>query len=252
MSDLVRFEIDAAIARLTLDRPQKLNAMNDDMLLAMIEHLQHAAADPGLRVLILAAKGRAFSAGGDIASFENMDAKAFAESVALYMRLARAFRELPAITIAAVNGYALAGGFELALMCDLRISAASAVYGLPDASIGLSPTSGMTWLLPRIVGYGRALHLTLTGEQIDAAEAERIGLVTAVVEDDALHTHVDALARKIAACPGPVVAKTKAAFVHALEHDFGSATTFEERAELDCFRAADTRAALGKVLRRKK
>ena len=250
MSELVRFHSDGAIARMTLARPRKLNAMNDEMLLAMLDYLRQAAGNPDLRALILDAEGRAFSAGGDIASFEDMDEQAFAASVDLFMRLAHALRELPAISIAAVNGYALAGGFELALMCDLRIAARSAVFGLPDGSIGLSPTSGMTWLLPRIVGYGRALHLTLSGDRFDADQAERIGLVTAVVDDNQLAGHASELAQRFASYPGPVVARTKAAFAYALEHDYAAATAYEARVEHDCFAAPDTRAALARALRR--
>jgi len=252
MSEFVRFETLDSIARMTLTRPEKLNAINDEMLEAMLENLRRVADDPELRVLIVSGEGRAFSAGGDIASMHGMDEAGFGETIQRYMRLASAFRKLEEITIAAINGYALAGGFELALLCDIRIAARSAVFGLPDAALGLSPTSGMTWLLPRVVGYGRAMHLTLSGEQFDATEAERIGLVSSVVDGAAIEAKAMALAHKIAAYPGPVAARTRAGFIGALEQDFASAMRFEEQAELDCFRSAETQKAFAEFLSRKK
>jgi enoyl-CoA hydratase/carnithine racemase len=252
MSEFIRFEMEGPIARITLNRPKKLNAINDEMLQTMLENLRCVANSPDLRVLVVTGEGRAFSAGGDIGSMDGMDESAFIENIHLYMRLSQAFRDIDKITIAAINGYALAGGFELALMCDIRISAASAMFGLPDAAIGLSPTSGMTWLLPRVVGYGRALHLTLIGDQFDAVEADRIGFVTSVVDDTIIDETVMALAKRIAAYPDPVVAQTKAGFTHALEKDFSSAMSFEEVAELNCFRSSDTQAAFKNFLTRKR
>lgn len=252
MSDLIRFESVGAVARMTLARPEKLNAMSDEMLQAMLENLRHVAESAELRVLIVTGEGRAFSAGGDIASMQDMDETGFRETIHRYMQLSSAFRDLEEITIAAINGYALAGGFELALMCDIRISASSAIYGLPDAALGLSPTSGMTWMLPRVIGYGRALYLTLSGDQFDATEAERIGLVSSVVDDPRLEQTVMTLAHKIASYPGPVAARTKAGFVDALERDYSSAMRLEELAEMDCFRCGETQKAFADFVKRRK
>lgn len=251
MSDLIRFEVLGPVAKMTLTRPQKLNAITDEMLLAMLECLGRVADDPAIKALIVTGDGRAFSAGGDIAAMKGMEPAAFRETIHLYMRLSRAFRDLQEITIAAVNGYALAGGFELALMCDIRMGGRSAIFGLPDAALGLSPTSGMTWMLPRVIGYGRATHLTLAGDRIDATEAERIGLITAIVEDAELDAAALALARKIAAYPGPVAAKTKAGFLDSLERDYASAMQLEELAELECFKSSETQRAFADFLGRK-
>ena len=147
----------------------------------------------------------------------------------------------PKPIVAAVHGYALAGGFELALMCDVRFAAAGTRFGLPDTPLGLSPTSGMTWLLPRVIGLGRAMYLTLWGQDIDADEAERIGLVSRVVEPDALLDEAEAFAHLIASYPRVGVAQTKLGFHRALESDFAAATAAEAAAELACFRSPDTR-----------
>jgi enoyl-CoA hydratase/carnithine racemase len=252
MSDHVRLEVEGAVARLTLARGDKLNALSDAMLDAMREHLEGLAEAPDVRAVILSGEGRAFSAGGDIEAMERMDAAAFDETIHRYMRLSRTFRDLDAIAIAAIHGYALAGGFELALMCDIRIAASSARFGLPDAALGLSPTSGMTWMLPRVIGLGRAMHLTLTGDRFDAAEAMRIGFATAVVDDGDLVNHVNELAQRIAGYPGPVVARTKALFLDALERDFSTTMRSEELAERDCFRSGETQRAFRAFLDRKK
>jgi enoyl-CoA hydratase/carnithine racemase len=112
-----------------------------------------------------------------------MDEAIFSRTIGLYREMAKDFRACPKPIVAAIHGYALAGGFELACLCDIRIAAEGTLFGLPDTPLGLSPTSGMTYLLPRIVGLGRALDLTLSAQNIDTAEAHRIGFVTRVVED---------------------------------------------------------------------
>jgi enoyl-CoA hydratase/carnithine racemase len=251
MSELVQTRQDGAVLTLRLNRPEKLNALNDAMLEALMGGLARAARDDGVRALVLTGEGRAFSTGGDIAAMQAMDEGAFQETIHLYMRLAAAFRALPKIVVAAINGYALAGGFELALMCDLRVAARSAIFGLPDAALGLSPTSGMTWSLPRVVGLGRAMHLTLLGDRFDASEAERIGLVTAVVDDDALLETAQDWARRIAGCPPQAVGGTKRGFYDNADRDFASATAFEEAAEGACFRSGETQERFMEFLRRR-
>ncbi len=230
------------VALITLTRPEKLNAINDEMLDGLYDAVEAIGRSETIGAAVLTGRGRAFSAGGDIAAMAAMDERAFADTIARYMRMAAAFRACPRPIIGAIHGYALAGGFELALLCDVRFAARGTKFGLPDTALGLSPTSGMTWLLPRIVGLGRAMHLTLSAEQIEAEEAERIGLVDRVTEPEALLAEAEAFARRIASYPRVGVAWTKLGFQRALESDFGAATRSEEEAELACFRSPDTRA----------
>ncbi len=248
----VLYESRGSIGWITLNRPEVLNAINPAMLHGLLKILDEASKDSSTRVLILTGSGRAFSAGGDIKAMQAMDEPTFSETIHLYMRLSQAMRDLDQPVIAAVNGYALAGGFELMLLCDIRIAAASAKFGLPDTIIGLSPTSGMTWLLPRIVGLGHAMHLTLEGNMIDAQKAERIGLVTGVVEDDALHKTVEKLAATIGSFPEVGVTNTKRGFYSALESTSKAAMKSEEKRELECFQFEDTRKAFAAFLARKK
>ncbi len=232
----------------TLDRPEALNALDPAHLDELLAVVARVAADDGTRVLVITGKGRAFSVGGDIKAMDGISEDDFRATARRYQRLARDMRALDKPVLAAVNGYALGGGLELALMCDLRIAAASARLGLPDAQLGFSPTGGLTWLLPRLIGAGRAMHLALDAEPIDAAEAERIGLVTLVVEDAELAAATEALARKIASWPRTAVANTKRAFLAAGESSFDTALALEEDFDVACFRSGETRRRLAAFL----
>lgn len=227
-----------------LNRSEKRNALSRELLAQLIELVDAAGDDSGVGAVVIGGRGQSFSAGGDITEMDGMTESAFEDTIGMYMRLAAAIRSSPKPFVAAVNGHALAGGFELALLCDLRIAARSAQFGLPDTALGLSPTSGMTWLLPRIVGFGRALHLTLLGERIDAAEAERIGLVTAVVDDGELEHAAQRWAETIASHPEVAVRLAKRGFQRAAERDFAAALRFEHEGEVECFRDSETRARL--------
>jgi enoyl-CoA hydratase len=249
---VVEVETRGEVAIVTLARPEKLNAITTEMLDGLLEAVEAIGRSETIGAAVLTGRGRAFSAGGDIAAMDSMDEAAFAATIARYMRVSAAFRACPRPIVAAVHGYALAGGFELALMCDVRFAARGTRFGLPDTPLGLSPTSGMTWLLPRIVGLGRAMYLTLGAEDIDAEEAARIGLVDRVTEPDALLAEAEAFAARIASYPRTGVEWTKIGFGRALENDFVAATRDEEAAELACFRSPDTRARLRAFVDRKR
>ena len=240
------------VAIVTLDRPEKLNAINDEMLDGLLMRSRSIARSDTIGAAVLTGRGRAFSAGGDIAAMDGMDDDAFAATIARYMRVSAAFRACPKPIVAAVHGYALAGGFELALMCDVRFAARGTLFGLPDTPLGLSPTSGMTWLLPRIVGLGRAMDLALSGEEIDADEAQRIGLVTRVTAPATLLAEADAYAHRIAAFPRVGVAQTKLGLHAAMQSTFEEATARESEAELACFRSPATRVRFRAFLDRKR
>jgi enoyl-CoA hydratase/carnithine racemase len=241
---------DVAIIRLA--RPEKLNAITAEMLDGLLEAIEGIGKADAIGAAVLAGRGRAFSAGGDITAMSGMDEPEFADTIARYMRVAAAFRECRVPIVAAVHGYALAGGFELALLCDVRFAARGTKFGLPDTPLGISPTSGMTWLLPRVVGLGRAMWLTLSADEIDADEAERIGLVTRVVEPDALLAEAEAFAHKVAGYPRVGVEWTKRGFHRALESDFAAAMGSELEAEVACFRSPDTRERLRAFAERKR
>jgi enoyl-CoA hydratase/carnithine racemase len=222
------------------------------MLDDLLEAIDAISRSASIRAVVLTGRGRAFSTGGDITAMHGMDEAQFADTIARYMRLSAAFRSCPKPIVGAIHGYALAGGFELALMCDVRFAAVGTQFGLPDTPLGLSPTSGMTYLLPRIVGLGRALHLALSAENIDAEEALRIGLVTRVVEEDRLLDEAEAFAHQVASYPRTGVGWTKRTFHDGLDLDFDAAMRLETEAEIDCFRSPETRERFQAFVDRKR
>jgi enoyl-CoA hydratase len=182
------------VTRITLDRPERLNAMNAVLIADLHQALADVAADPACRVVVLTGAGRGFCAGLDLAGYgdapgsENLDrvGATFATQTDIAALVPR-LRALPQPVIAAVNGPAAGGGLALALACDIRIASASARFNVAFVRLGLSGCDiGVSWLLPRLIGASRAWELMLTGRIIDAAEADRIGLVLRVVADDEL------------------------------------------------------------------
>ena len=240
------------VLQLTLNRPAKLNAISDAMLDRLIAGIAEADADNAVRAVILAGAGRAFSAGADIGQLEAMDAVRFRATIDRFMSLARAVQGSGKPVVAAVHGYAMAGGFELAVLADVRLAAEDAKFGLPDTALGLSPTSGMTWILPRLIGWGRAVDLTLSGRVVDAAEALGIGLVTRVVPADGLLDAALRYAEAIAAAPATGIALTKRLYAESTGGSLADATRRETEAELACFAESETKARLRAFLERRR
>ena len=202
MSDLLRFEVGDGIATITLNRPEKLNAFTNEMLEDWLAALERCRTDPEVRVIVITGTGRAFTTGGDIegfsASAKQTPADIKARLVDGIQRLPRKMSEIDKPIIAALNGFATGGGLDVALGCDIRFAAESARFAETYARMGLIPGAGGAWLLPRIVGTAKALELFWGCEWVEAAEAERIGLVNKVFPDAALMESTYAFARKVA------------------------------------------------------
>jgi enoyl-CoA hydratase len=194
MPTALLFELSNGIARVTINRPDKLNALNATVISELGDAVTRMETDPAVRGVILTGSGqKAFVAGADIAELAGqgpMDGKARSMAGQLvFRRLERCGKPV----IAAVNGFALGGGCELAMACHIRIAAENARFGQPEVKLGISPGYGGTARLPRLVGKGRALELLLGGGMIDAAEAYRIGLVNRVVPADRLLPEAETL-----------------------------------------------------------
>lgn len=201
--------VDGAIARLTLERPEALNALNRGVAAALEDSLGRLEGARDVSVVVLSGRGRAFCAGNDIAE---MPALSPADAEALSQRwqdIMDRFARLPQVTIAAVRGYALGGGCMLAAAQDLRIAETGATFGLPEITLGFNPSYGIARLLD-VVGGGHARDLLLTGRTIDAAEALRMGLVTRVVPDGTLERAAADFAADVARHPRGGLAATKA------------------------------------------
>lgn len=254
MEDLQRitFESEGPVAVVQLDRPDILNPLDHQTLAEILEAVRRLDADDDLGVMVLTGRGRAFSAGGDLKEMETDDERSFRETTSLYQELATAVTRSPKILIAAINGYALGGGLELALICDLRIAGRSARLGLPDLHLGYSPTSGLTYLLTRIVGFGKAIHLAFDAQPVDAEEAQRIGLVGEVVEDEALMDRAWELALQVAAYPPTGVRHTKSGFYKAAEATLAETLAVEMENDVECFASPETQAAIADFVERRR
>lgn len=184
--ELLTFAVADRIATITVNRPDKLNALNDALMAELGLAMDEAVQRDDVGAVLLTGAGRAFVAGADIGQLSAQTAVQGKARAERGQRTFRKFEVSPKPTLAAVNGFALGGGCELAMACHLRVASDKAKFGQPEVKLGITPGYGGTQRLPRLVGKGRALELLLTGDMIDAAEAYRIGLVNRVVAADAL------------------------------------------------------------------
>jgi enoyl-CoA hydratase len=200
--------------RLVLYRPAKLNALSAELRDALTDAIAEAAADDRVRVIAIAGAGRAFCSGYDLSEAAPPTAWAWRDVLARDVAATLAVWSCPKPVIAQVHGYALAGGLELAMACDLIVAAEASQLGEPEIRFGSAP---VTLLMPFVIGQKRTRELLLTGDLIDAAEAERIGLINRVVPADELPGAVDALAEKLARVPPDVMAPTKLMLNRAMD-----------------------------------
>ena len=213
--ETIQFELAEGIARLTLNRPDRLNSFNVQMHDEVREVLARVRDDADCRVLVLTGAGRGFCAGqdlGDRAVAPGASTPDLGESIELrYKPLVLALRSLPKPVIAAVNGVAAGAGANIALACDLVIAARSASFIQSFSKLGLVPDSGGTWSLPRLVGPARAIGLAFLGEKLSAEQAAAWGMIWRCVDDAELSGTVDQLARQLASAPTRGLARTKEA-----------------------------------------
>lgn len=226
---LVQIQRADGIGWIVLNRPGQINAISQGLRSAVIQALQTLDQDRDVSVIVLRGAGeRGFCAGADIKDQRSSDSLTSLRDE-LTPGWIESFEKVRKPVIAAIHGYCLGGGLEIAMACDIRIAAPGAVFGLPETGLGLIPGGGGTQRLPRLVGLGRALDLLLSGDRIDAAEAHRIGLVSRVAaSDDSLVQEAEALARRIAARPPAASAYAKEAARKGLEMDLASGLVLEK------------------------
>ena len=215
---LTQTRIDGHVAVVTLNRPEALNAISGEVADVLAGSLLQAAADPNAWVVVLAAVGdRAFCVGADLKERNTLDDSGWLRNRVLMRGLFDSLRALPQPTVASVFGYALGGGFELALNCDLIVASDDAVFGLPEVRVGIVPGGGGTQALVRRLGPTRAKELIFTGRRISAEEANDLGLVARVVERDALESVTMEVAREICASSPVAVREAKLAIDRGLD-----------------------------------
>jgi enoyl-CoA hydratase len=243
--------ISERVATITINRPDKRNALNAAVRRDIIEALDELRGEDEVRVIIFTGAGdKAFIAGADIGEF--------AERTPLEQRAVmnerRVFDEIaayPKPTIAMINGFALGGGCELAMACDIRIAARSARFGQPEIRLGIIPGGGGTQRLPRLVGSGRALRMILSGELIDAEEAWRIGLVDTLVDDEELLQHTMTFARSMANYSPVTLRLAKAAVTNAMEAPLSAGLAMERELFITAFASDDRKEGVAAFLEKR-
>lgn len=216
--ETVIFEKKGHIAYVTLNRPHVLNAYSVKMRDDLFEVLSAVKADNEVRVAVLKGAGeKAFCAGADLTEFLTAPSVVRARRIRGLRDLWGLFLKIPQPLIAALHGYVLGSGLEIALFCDVRIAADDAVFGLPEVGLGLIPGAGATQTLPRVAGLSLCLDMLLTGRRFNAEEAHRYGIVSRVVQKDRLFAAADEMARQIANCDPAAVRNAKQAVVRGLD-----------------------------------
>jgi len=248
----VRVELEGPFATVTVDRPKSLNALDTRTL----QDLEKAVADLSLReqlrgVILTGAGEKAFVAGADIAEMNGMDADRARHFGALGQRVMDVISALPVPVVAAVNGFALGGGCELALACDFIYASENAKFGLPEVSLGILPGFGGTQRLTRLLGRARAKELIFTGDMIDAAKAKEIGLVLDVVPLPELLGHARAALERIAKKGPLAIRRAKEAIDRGADLELADGLAIEREVFSDLFASADRREGMKAFLERR-
>lgn len=238
------YEVKDGVATLTLNRPERLNALGDTLRDDLQDAVTRASEDPDVRVIIVTGAGKGFCSGGDVKAMserkESGSGRPVMEKVAPGRdRTVLALRDAPKPVIAAVNGAAAGAGFNLALCCDIRLASTAAKFSQAFVKRGLHPDWGGTYFLPRVVGTAKACELIFTGAIIDADEALKLGIVSAVHPPEELMPAALALARKIADGPPIAIRLAKRGIYHSLECDLRQALEYETFAQNICYDTED-------------
>jgi enoyl-CoA hydratase len=239
------YQKEDGIGIVTINRPKALNAANSEVWSELFQLFEEIEAAPEVRVVILTGSGdRAFMAGADIVEMSSLDAMGGAKFCLSARKALDRIYTLSKPVIAAVNGYALGGGCELAIACDLRIAAENARFGQPEITVGIIPGGGGTQRLPRLIGMARAKELVYTGDMIDAQTALNMGLVNKVVPADKLMEEARAMAKKLLSRSGRILSLAKQAINSGMNMDLPSGLDFEAQCFSLCFETEDQKEGM--------
>jgi enoyl-CoA hydratase len=251
--ECILYEKDQGIATIKLNRPNVLNAMNKQLWLDIQAALEDAKSDPKVTVLIITGEGRAFSTGADLKESRTRTLEAYRDYLVELQEASRKIIRFEKPTIAAINGYALGSGYELALACDIRIAAEEAQIGSPEAKVTSSVTGGAFRLIQNLIGPGKAKELLFTGDYIDGKEAERIGLVNKSVPLKQLESAAREMAEKIVACSAISLKMIKKGLQMAQSGiSLDALMDFEIEACLTCVSSKERQESLKEFAERKK
>ena len=244
-------EVRGRVALITLNRPRQLNALAPGLMRELGEALHAFDADDNVGAIVITGSEKAFAAGADIVAMKDFDFQ-HAYKTNYITRDWEHLRSVRKPVIAAVAGYALGGGCEVAMMCDIIIAAESAKFGQPEINLGVLPGSGGTQRLPRAVGKAKAMDLCLTARMMDAQEAERAGLVSRVVPNDKLMAEAMAVAEKIASYSLPAVMMVKESINRAYESSLSEGVLFERRMFHAAFALEDQKEGMAAFVEKRK
>jgi len=246
---------EEGVVTLTMNRPEVLNAFNDPMLAELTEALEAAASDETVRCVVITGAGRAFGAGQDLTNFnrplENGETPKVSEHLGKYHRVVHLIREMPKPVVAAVRGVAAGISCNIALACDLRIAADNARFIEAFARIGLVPDGGGAYFLPRLVGLGRALEMSLLADEVSGSEAERIGLVTKCVPLDEFDESVKAFAHRLANGPTRSYGLIKQLFYKSMDMNLQESLQLEGQLQDEAFATEDHREGVTAFLQKR-
>ncbi|PLX80226.1 MAG: crotonase [Desulfuromonas sp.] len=246
-------DISDQIATITINRPKSMNSVTEEVFLDLEQIINELEADDKVAVMIITGAGeKAFIAGGDITNMVEAEPEWARQFALLAQRVLNRLEESNKPVIAAINGYALGGGCELAMACDIRIASEKALLGQPEVKLGIIPGFAGTQRLSRLVGKGLAKEIIFTGEMIDAAEACRIGLVNRVVAPDQLMEAAREMAATIAERSRTAVRISKEAINNGLEMDMGRAERYEADLFALCFAGEDQREGMAAFVEKRK
>ena len=248
MFETIKYETKDGIVLITVNRPQALNALNPQVLDELYKAFEQFDADESADVAILTGEGRAFVAGADIVAMSTMSTLEGRNLGIKGHKLMNYMENIEKPIIAAVNGFALGGGCELAMACDIRVASSKAKFGQPEVGLGIIPGFGGTQRLPRLVGRGMAKYLIFTADTIDAQEALRIGLVEKVVEPDALMDEVCSIAKKISAKAQLAIGLAKSAINDGYNLDMKIASKIEIESFGQLFSTEDQKEGMSAFL----
>ncbi len=243
-------ETKGKVGLVTLNRPQALNALNEALIAELNEALSGFEADPAIGCTVITGSEKAFAAGADV---KEMAEKTFIESyLGRFLDGWTRISETRKPVIAAVSGFCLGGGLELAMMCDVIIASETAKFALPEITLGIMPGAGGTQRLPRFIGKAKAMDLILTGRMMDAAEAERSGLVARVVAPEKLLDEAMVAAARVASYSQPIVMMAKETVNRAQEVSLTEGARFERRLFLSMFSTEDQKEGMKAFIEKRK
>ena len=250
----IALEKNEGIARIILNRPDAMNAMTPEMVDELEIAQKQVVNDVSIRVVILTGKGKAFCSGADfslISSLIALDPKGIFEGLRRIQDMATGFETMGKPVIAAINGYALGGGLDMALACDFRIAAKGAKMGEAYVKVGLMPDVGGSQRLPRLVGVAKAKEMIFLGDMVDAEEAERIGLVNRAVSKEDFDSEVNALALRLVSGPTAAIGQAKKAIHDGLSRDIRAGLNLEAYGQVLSMQTSDAKEGIASLLEKR-